>query len=299
MAHLQEEGHAWKKSRVRITAQSANQWALQHGYQNLDLMIKNRNFSGWKESGLQVVSQVSGTAIATAQAYQALFYSGNAAKVNVQLVDLVCDTVKGVQKGSAVFKEALANATPWAIVAAATLDIAVHSYRFWRGDIESWAEFGWYCSRAVTAATGSGLAGWGGSNCGMAIGTAICPGVGTVIGAVIGGLIGGILGGTLCNKTFDRVWENPNQKKRKKMVLQAISWFHFSIDDIQNPDVFNEAAIKKEYRSLAKRFHPDRPGGDLVKWNETQMHLGLLLALCDKNPTNKNEAVRHMRAIAL
>jgi len=300
MSHLQEEGHSWKETKVRLTALSASELQLQKGFKNLEFTIRNGNFSGWKETGLEVVSKLTGTAAAAAKAYTGLLFAGNSAKVNVQVVDVVCDTVSGVQHGTKAFKSALANVTPWAIVVAAALDIVVHSCRFWiSGDIEDWREFGWYCSRSITSASISGLAGWGGSSAGLAIGSAICPVGGTIAGAIIGGLIGSILAGTFCTKTFEKVWENPSQKKRKKLVLEAVNWFHFSFEDLQDPAVFNEKAINKEYRALAKRYHPDRPTGDLKKWNITQMHLGLLLALCDKKGTDKNEAIKIMKMIKL
>ena len=77
-----------------------------------------------------------------------------------------------------------------------------------RGDIESWKEYGWYCSRSIASASASGLTCWGGCNLGAAVGTTFGP-AGTIAGAIIGGLIGSILGGTISSKAFERIWSNP------------------------------------------------------------------------------------------
>eukprot|EP01083_Nonionella_stella_P276894 941297_1 len=209
LSHLKIEGHSWRSSRREIKFKAVDPSRIQAGYVKLDLMIRNKRFVGWKETSLQITNQVGGQVSSAAAAYTSLLYGGNAARVNVQLIDLVVDVTNGVQHGSKALYAGLAKATPWAIVAAATIDIAVHSYRFWNGDIEDWHEFGWYCARSVTCASASGLAGWGGAAGGAAIGTVICPGVGTVCGAIIGGLLSSIIGGTLSSKGFERIWPNP------------------------------------------------------------------------------------------
>jgi len=305
-AHIKIKTHKWKEHKKEIHKNDVNLDLVKSGYVKLDLMIKNKGYSGWKETGGQMLAYASGTAVHAAKTYQALLFAGNAAKVNGQLIDLAVDVVDGVKKGSDALKAGLKKATPWAIVAAASIDIIIHSYRFWTGDIESWQEFGWYCTRSVTSAAASGLSGWGGANIGIAVGTAICPGAGTIVGGIIGSLLGSILGGTIASKGFDKIWPNPNQKKRERIVREAVSWFHFSYDKIFdrstggfNENEFNKDIVMKKYRRLAKMYHPDRKDGDLQKWNELQVHLGILLALCEKNPTEKNEAVKCMKAICL
>ena len=60
-------------------------------------------------------------------------------------------------------------------------------------------------AQTATVGVAGAAGGWAAAVGGAAIGTAICPGVGTVIGGVIGGITGGALAGGLVDKFNDGI----------------------------------------------------------------------------------------------
>lgn len=103
-------------------------------------------------------------------------------------------TVSGVAVAteSALLKAGLGGvakgAAPVAI-ALTTVDVGKDVFRLVKGDIDG-AEF----AKRGAGHVAKGGCTWGGMEGGAAIGTMICPGIGTVVGGIIGGICGGFAG---------------------------------------------------------------------------------------------------------
>eukprot|EP01083_Nonionella_stella_P221616 791598_1 len=171
----------------------------------------------------------------------------------------------------------------------AGLETIIQTRRFMKGEIKTWKEYGYHMAKGWTAAGGCSLCGMAGAYVGAAIGLIGGP-IGGIIGAVIGGIAGGVIGAKLSRSAFescfpDDKFEN-EQIGRREMIMDSLKLFGFSnIKDIKNPEIFNTVELKKIYRTLARRYHPDRNAGSdesKQKFQEVNAALGVLLCLLEK-----------------
>eukprot|EP01084_Bolivina_argentea_P172647 299062_1 len=186
----------------------------------------------------------------------------------------------------------------------AGFEITLHSYRYWNGprDIEAWKEYKYNIKRGLTASLGMGLGNWGGTVIGATLGS-----IGGPIGAIIGGILGGIIGGLVGAKAGRSAFEHfspddfiyTEQKKKEEDTRAALRLFGWmDINVINDEKRFNENTIRKEYRRLAKQYHPDRNGGtpeSHANFHTLNASLGCLLALVRKK--NKKEIIKILQTI--
>eukprot|EP01083_Nonionella_stella_P087155 242327_1 len=121
--------------------------------------------------------------------------------------------------------------------------------------------------------------------------------IGVIIDAVICGIAGGLLGAHLSRSAFDQ-FDN-EQIGRRQMIMDSLKLFGFSsIEDIENPQIFNAVESKKIYRTLARRYHPERNKGSdesKHKFQEINAALGVLLQLL--NTKDKGYVIKRMTQI--
>ena len=124
-------------------------------------------------------------------------------------------------------------------------EIVLHSYRFWKGDITSWKEYGYHLARGVAASAGMGIGNWVGCTTGMVIGTVLGGPVGAIVGAIVGGIVGGIIGAACARKAFEQAWSDDfiydEQKQRSELITKALALF--DILDPNDKDKFNKKRL--------------------------------------------------------
>eukprot|EP00483_Globobulimina_turgida_P007345 UN07359 len=142
----------------------------------------------------------------------------------------------------------------------------------------------------VGTTIGTQIGGFTGSQLGAVLGESVCPGFGTIAGAGVGLLAGMFLSwklGAYAENIYERVFPSGDEKTRKDLIHEALIYFHFTEEDIDNPQVFNSKRIKKEYRNAALNAHPDRNEGNYTKWNILSTNYGILMGLLEQNNENK------------
>eukprot|EP01083_Nonionella_stella_P087153 242323_1 len=184
----------------------------------------------------------------------------------------------------------------------AAQETIIHTMRFMRGEIKTWKEYGYHMAKGWTTAAGCSLGGWGGAAAGAAIGVVGGP-IGVIIGAVIGAIAGGLLGAKLSRSAFELCFPGDQfdneQIGRREMIMDSLKLFGFTeIKDIEDPDIFNEVEVKRTYRELARRYHPDRNEGSAAstqKFQEINAAFGVLLQLL--NTKDKGYVIKRMTQI--
>eukprot|EP01084_Bolivina_argentea_P170548 295527_1 len=178
-----------------------------------------------------------------------------------------------------------------------------HTSRFMSGEIKTWKEYGYHMAKGYTTAIGTGIGAAAGSIAGARIGTLIGGPISTIIGGIIGGMSASVLATKLTKNAFEALFPGDfiikEQTGREQMIRDSLKLFGFKdIKDIENPEIFNIEELKKQYRILAKRYHPDRNAGS----TESQAHFqeivaayGVLCHLLEKN--DKKEVVRKLTEI--
>ena len=168
-----------------------------------------------------------------------------------------------------------------------------------RGEIATWKEYGYHVAKGLTTALGAGVGLWAGAKAGAALGTLI----GGPIGTLLGGIIGGMVGAYAARKTYEYVipddFIQSEQIGRERMIRDSLKLFGFtSVNDVKNSKIFNERELKKQYHTLAKRYHPDKNGGtpeNHQKFQEITAAYGVLLSLLQRG--DKKGAVNQMKEI--
>eukprot|EP01084_Bolivina_argentea_P024794 46157_1 len=181
-------------------------------------------------------------------------------------------------------------------------ELVYHSYRFWKGEIATWKEYGYHIAKGLAASGGMFLGNWSGVVIGATIGALGGP-IGAIIGGVVGGIIGGIIGAKCAKSAFEKIWSDDfihdEQKQRAETIKKALALFGtLDIHDINDKTKFNEARLKKKFRELARIYHPDKNGGSPeshAQFAEISAALGVLLALLEKK--NKPKIIKKFEAV--
>ena len=86
-------------------------------------------------------------------------------------------------------------------------------------------DFG-YSGAKIAGNTFFGWAGGvGGVEAGAALGTLICPGIGTAVGAIAGGIIGATVGSTAFSKAFEYIAPRKNERICIEFYKLCKKWF--------------------------------------------------------------------------
>eukprot|EP01084_Bolivina_argentea_P132113 233130_1 len=178
-----------------------------------------------------------------------------------------------------------------------TLEMFIHGYKYGNNEIslrEFWRLSGKSLTRntasAISSALGAQIGLFTASQLGAEFGNSIFPGFGVIAASGIGLIAGMILSwtmGKIAENQYEKMFPSDEEKTRRDLIHEALTYFHFNEQDIDNPNVFNEKRIKKEYRHAALNAHPDKNDGDDTKWNELSTHYGIVMGLLEQNNRNK------------
>ena len=69
----------------------------------------------------------------------------------------------------------------------------------------------------------------------------------------------------------------------------------FGIDS-ENSENFNAEYVKRKYKQLAKDWHPDRPDGNAIRFQEISGYYAMLLAILE-NGQNEDEQKQTLEMI--
>eukprot|EP01084_Bolivina_argentea_P305923 528532_1 len=173
-------------------------------------------------------------------------------------------------------------------------EIAFQTARFVNGDISTWKEYAYHISKSLSTSVGTFAGNYVGMTAGITVGTVIGGPIGSVFAAIIGGFAGGMTGAAGGKYMFDKVWSDDfildTQTAKEQIIEDALKLFGIvDIKDIENEKIFNMKEIKKAYRALAKKYHPDKNNNSkdsYQKFQEVNAALGVLVSLFE----NKNKA---------
>jgi len=191
------------------------------------------------------------------------------------------------------FQKSLKNGAKWT-VGFIVVEMVWNGYKLGCNEINA-KEF----SRLTKKSVGKNLISLGANTVGTQIGVGAAYQFGKMFGnnqyavyAGIGiGLVAGILASSYFGKKFDEwfesQWPSEESEQRQKFIDEALKYFHFSMDEVKNPQKFNAIVIQKKYRKYALEAHPDREGGSTLKWQELSAYYGILTGLLHVNQQNK------------
>eukprot|EP01084_Bolivina_argentea_P218011 370045_1 len=187
-----------------------------------------------------------------------------------------------VVKNAKVFKTA--NVTKFGVgatIVVSLVEMGVNAYRWKTGQI-SGLEFFRLGGKTIVrnASAFGGMV--GGAKLGAVIGSASCPGLGTACGIVLGALFGALLG-KAAEVLYDHYLPDGEEAGRRQAVREAIQYFHFQREDIDNRSKFNERELKKRFKEFSLLHHPDRSGGSTHEWLVMSTHYGILRGLLEEN----------------
>eukprot|EP01084_Bolivina_argentea_P170546 295523_1 len=185
----------------------------------------------------------------------------------------------------------------------AGFEVALQTAKFINGDITTLKEYVYHVTKGLSASIGMGVGNWMGTTVGITIGTIMGGPIGGIIGGIVCGLFGGIAGVKTGRWVFDQVWSDDfirnKQNGREQMIRDSLKLFGIlDIKDIENREIFNQRELKKTYRSLAKRYHPDKNGGtpeSHAKFHEINAALGVLLSILQRK--NKKKLIKKLTEI--
>lgn len=141
---------------------------------------------------------------------------------------------------------------------------------------------------AATNASGC-VGAWAGGKTGAVIGGMIGGPVGALFGGIIGMFAGNWVARKLSGKIYDKYIPEDDEKARREAFSNALEFFHFEPQDVNNPQIFNETSIRRYFRRHSLRWHPDRNGGSNERFIALTNHYAVLLAHLDKkNNNNRN-----------
>eukprot|EP01084_Bolivina_argentea_P255251 429265_1 len=177
------------------------------------------------------------------------------------------------------------------------MELTVHSFRLINNEIscKEWFRLtGKTISRNTVSLIGTAIGGKLGAIAGCHIGVTtatISAGFGKAIGGSVG-IVSGMICGYVLGKTAEWIYEKylpPNeQHAKKKLVQEALIYFHFQEKDIKNKNVFNKRSLRKRFRQIALEAHPDRNIGDRTEWDRLSIYYGVLKALLQQNDESKD-----------
>eukprot|EP01083_Nonionella_stella_P077544 211807_1 len=159
--------------------------------------------------------------------------------------------------------------------------LAATGYQWYAGKIDS-MQFVKRIGRVVT----HNSAAWIGAGVGMKIGGACMLGGPA---GVIAGILFGVAAGWTANRIYDACFGKEEEiETKRKAVKDALFYFHFSVDDIKNEDVFNTKSLTKKYRTYALEVHPDRTKNkDQKPWNDLSLYYGILTKILESKEKDK------------
>eukprot|EP00483_Globobulimina_turgida_P001214 UN01216 len=140
--------------------------------------------------------------------------------------------------------------------------------------IKNWANYRHlgFDSGYVMRQMGQHVAKDGGKKLGSAVGGAIGCGIGMgggPIPAFITACLGALLGALFAwgaEKTYKWIKDKKYKTKEQKAFKEAMDFFGYNEAQIRNSKIFNAINLRKQYRSLAKKYHPDKQGGSNSKF---------------------------------
>jgi len=209
-----------------------------------------------------------------------------------RLIDFAVEASPGLTVGE--FTDTAFEAANWGAEGAAVgavimfgTEVIYHTLRYINGDIASFKEYGYHVFKGASSAIGMGIGNWTGGGLGAALGSVFGP-LGAVIGGIIGGIAGGVVGAHAGRETFDQTFKHlfdidEEQHIRARLIERALLLFGYAgADDMDNEDIFNVNEIKKRYKDLARRYHPDKNENtpeSVAKMQTINASLGCLLSV--------------------
>eukprot|EP01084_Bolivina_argentea_P170547 295524_1 len=231
------------------------------------------------------------------------FYNGNSILSWLNWInqpDTMKATIQELTNNPLLSQQQLAGVGAVLIAAQETI---IHTRRFMNGDIATYKEYGYHMAKGLAGTIGYALANATAVSYGVTYGTLIGGPIGGIIGGIVCGLFGGIAGVKTGRWVFDQVWSDDfirnKQNGREQMIRDSLKLFGIlDIKDIENREIFNQRELKKTYRSLAKRYHPDKNGGtpeSHAKFHEINAALGVLLSILQRK--NKKKLIKKLTEI--
>lgn len=134
--------------------------------------------------------------------------------------------------------------------------------------IKSWMNgeiSGKRCTKQIIDSSASIFGGYAGASVGATIGSMIAPGCGTVAGAVLGGAAGSFTASTFSEWLTEYLFNLPKQVA----VENAYRYLGLSSS-------CSDVELKKQYRTLALLYHPDKKGGSSEDFHKLQISTAII-----------------------